>query len=291
MTINVPTELLRTLVTVVDQRSFTRSAQMLGVTQPAVSAQIKRLQALLGCEIFDKSVPGVSLTQAGEQVVQHARHLLSLNDRIVDVASPQEHDRLVRIGVPGDMAADRFPRLLADFRLRHPDRSFKVWNGLHEGLLRRLREGELDIVIGVHDVQPSEDAVHVWTAPLAWVKSPQLQLEQARPIPLVSFGDECAAHRVATATLRGAGLECEQVFNGPSVAGLVAAVAAGLGVTLLSADRLAHPGIAAWGDAPAPVVPALYWSIHLREGCGAEFRDLADALAVALRSRQEPVGG
>ncbi len=44
---NIPTELLRTLVAVVDLRSFTKAAQSLGVTQPAVSAQIKRLQGLL----------------------------------------------------------------------------------------------------------------------------------------------------------------------------------------------------------------------------------------------------
>jgi len=45
---NVPTDLLRTLIAVVDLRSFTRAAQLHGVTQPAVSAQIKRLQTLLG---------------------------------------------------------------------------------------------------------------------------------------------------------------------------------------------------------------------------------------------------
>jgi DNA-binding transcriptional LysR family regulator len=56
---NIPTELLRTFVAVVDMRSFTRAAQSLGVTQPAVSAQVKRLQQLLGVERLDKcGVPG-----------------------------------------------------------------------------------------------------------------------------------------------------------------------------------------------------------------------------------------
>jgi len=72
--VNIPTELLRALVTVVDMRSFTKAAQLLGVTQPAVSAQIKRLQDLLGCEVLDKSAPGVSPTPRGEIVVDNARH-------------------------------------------------------------------------------------------------------------------------------------------------------------------------------------------------------------------------
>src|SRR5215470_5835246 len=83
---NIPTELLRTLVAVVDLRSFTKDAQALGVTQPAVSAQIKRLQVLLGGDLFDKSAPGVTLTEKGEVVVNYARRLLSINDQILDLA-------------------------------------------------------------------------------------------------------------------------------------------------------------------------------------------------------------
>ena len=63
--INIPTDLLRTFVAVVDLRSFTKAAASLGVTQPAVSAQIKRLQFLIGDDIFDRSTHGVSLTPAG----------------------------------------------------------------------------------------------------------------------------------------------------------------------------------------------------------------------------------
>src|SRR5690348_406524 len=99
---NIPTELLRTLIAVVDLRSFTKAAQSLGVTQPAVSAQIKRLQLLLDCELFDKSAPGVSLTSSGELLVNYARRILSLNDQIVEMAVPGLGVRPLRLGVPGD---------------------------------------------------------------------------------------------------------------------------------------------------------------------------------------------
>ena len=55
---NIPTDLLRTFVLVVEQRSFTRAAKAQGMTQPAISAQIRRLQSLLGIDLFDKSAPG-----------------------------------------------------------------------------------------------------------------------------------------------------------------------------------------------------------------------------------------
>ena len=85
---NIPTDLLRTFVLVVEQRSFTRAAKAQGMTQPAISAQIRRLQSLLGIELFDKSAPGVALTPMGQHVIESARRLLSVNDHIVQIASP-----------------------------------------------------------------------------------------------------------------------------------------------------------------------------------------------------------
>ena len=124
--INIPTELLRTLVAVVDLRSFTKAAHSLGVTQPAVSAQIKRLQLLLDCELFDKSAPGVSLTPSGELLINYARRMLSLNDQIVEMAVPRLGSQALRVGVPGDFAALFLPPILANFRTRNPDIRFIV---------------------------------------------------------------------------------------------------------------------------------------------------------------------
>ena len=93
MMMNIPTDLLRTLVAVVDLRSFTKAAQSFGVTQPAVSAQIKRLQFLLGFELLDKSAPGVSLTPRGQEVVSGARRMLAINDQILNITSGSPDDK------------------------------------------------------------------------------------------------------------------------------------------------------------------------------------------------------
>src|SRR5215472_10715591 len=104
---NIPTELLRTFVAVVDLRSFTRAAQSLGVTQPAVSAQVKRLQQLLGGDLMDKSAPGVMLTPMGENVLSYARRLLAINDQILTLSGDAlGTTQTVRVGMPGDLIGD-----------------------------------------------------------------------------------------------------------------------------------------------------------------------------------------
>jgi DNA-binding transcriptional LysR family regulator len=106
---NIPTDLLRTLIAVVDLRSFTKAAQSLGVTQPAVSAQIRRLQSILGADVFDRTASGVSLTPQGEAVIGYARRMLAINDQMLNIAEPKPDVRRIRIGLPGDLSGPLLP--------------------------------------------------------------------------------------------------------------------------------------------------------------------------------------
>ena len=118
--LNIPTDLLRTLIAVVDLRSFTKAAQSLGVTQPAISAQVKRLQYLLGYDLLDKRAPGVSLTPRGEIVCVHARRLLSINDEILQSTVSQPSAQTLRVGIPGDYSGSRIPPYWPGFACAGP---------------------------------------------------------------------------------------------------------------------------------------------------------------------------
>ncbi|MGE3148657.1 MAG: LysR family transcriptional regulator, partial [Pseudorhodoplanes sp.] len=166
---NIPTELLRTLVAVVDLRSFTKAAHSLGITQPAVSAQIKRLQVLLGSELLDKSAPGVSLTSAGEVVVGYARQLLSINDQILDLSSPVALAHPVRIGMTGDFVAAALASCLPRIRKAHPELSFRFQSGGIDPLLRALREAELDLVVGLLSPDSVPEARYRWSDEMVWL--------------------------------------------------------------------------------------------------------------------------
>lgn len=282
---NIPTDLLRTLVAVVDLRSFTKAAASLGLTQPAVSAQIKRLQFLLGGDLFDRSVQGISLTAHGEMVVSYARRLLSINDQIVHLGGSSPRAELViRVGSSSDYMASILPGALARFRERCADVRFVVRTEPYDPLLRQLRSGELDIVVGL-SANPPPDAHHYWTEEVVWVRGGKTRLEADRPVPLVSYGEPCAYHRLAVTALRSAGVHWDDVFTGPSITSLSSAVAAGLGVMAIGRRAATDMGMIAWEDSPLPRLSDLYCGVYVREG-GARgaYEQLADEIGTVLRA-------
>ncbi|MGZ3351631.1 MAG: LysR family transcriptional regulator, partial [Xanthobacteraceae bacterium] len=80
---NLPTELLRTLVTVCEFRSVTKAAQLLQLTQPAVLQQIRKLEIIIGSDIIDRKLAGINLTETGSEILKSAQRLLSINDKII----------------------------------------------------------------------------------------------------------------------------------------------------------------------------------------------------------------
>ncbi len=282
---NIPTDLLRTLVAVVDLRSFTKAAQSLGVTQPAVSAQIKRLQALLGYELLDKSAPGVSLTRRGEIVVAHAHRLLSVNDEILQLTNGNISRQILRVGIPGDYSGSRIPWTLARFRLRWPDVGFIVCSGTSDNLFRDLRQGDLDVVMAVTETEPGIQPRHFWMRQAVWVHSDATNLDSESPVPLVSYAEECACQRLAVSALNRAGRDSVFVFTSASLVSLAAAVRAGFGVMVMPRGRAQRNNLDIWHDPPLPALSQLYCGIYLREsGNTPAIEELADYLEADLRA-------
>src|SRR5258708_3792887 len=264
--LNIPTELLRILVAVTDMRSFTKAAQSLGVTAPAVSAQIKRLQYLLGYEVLDKSAPGVSLTPRGGIVVNNARRLLSINDEILHLTSGRVPRQTIRLSIPVDYAGSRIPAALSRFRERWPDVSYNVGSAPVEEMLRDLQHGVLDIVLATFTERPAIAARHIWTQELVWVRSAAVKPDPDGPVPLVSYGGDSTCQRAAVTTLHRAGLDCNFVFTSQSNASLLAAVAAGFGVMAVPRGRAIMNNLVISEDPQLPALPPLYCALVVREG-------------------------
>lgn len=275
---NVPTELLRTLVTVVDLRSFTKAAHALGMTQPAVSAQIKRLQVLLGGELLDKSAPGVALTRKGQTVVRHARELLAINDRIVGIAKPDAAPAL-RIGISDELQPAFLADVLGACRMRNAA-PFEIRGS--DDPVRDLQQGELDLAIAMEANGSASDPRHAWGESLVWVCAPGLAFNPAGPLPIVlpQAGGEIA--RLATSALNRAGAEWQNICCVPALASCVTAAAAGIGIAV-ALERQASGTLARCEDPRLARLPELTCAIHVRETAGSGAMQIADALADILR--------
>jgi DNA-binding transcriptional LysR family regulator len=289
--LNIPTDLLRTLLAVVDMRSFTKAAQMIGVTQPAVSSQIKRLQYLLGYEVLDKSAPGVSLTPRGEIVVNNARRLLAINDEILNLTSGRLPRQTIRFGIPVDYAGSRIPAALIRFRERWPDVGYNVGSGPVEEMLRDLHNGVFDIVLATFTERPTIEARHIWTQELVWVHSDAVEPDLGGAVPLVSYGVDSTCQRAAVSALHRVGFDCNFVFTSQSNASLLAAVAAGFGVMAVPRGRAIRNNLVVWEDSPLPKLPELYCALVVREGGDrTAIEELADYLEDQIRAEPNSLG-
>ncbi len=283
---NIPTDLLRTLIAVVDLRSFTKAAQSLGVTQPAVSAQIRRLQSILGADVFDRSAPGVSLTSHGATVVGHARRMLSINDEIIKVAEPATDKRRIRIGLPGDLSGPLLPWTLKKLTTRYPDLTFAMFSGGAPVLLKDLREGVIDVVVALSHEEPT-DARHYWKDQLVWARSGATKVEGNGPVPMLAFSEECMCYRAGVEALRRSGRDARLVATASTVLTLSACVDAGLGTMVMTSSRVRLTQLSRWEDAPLPELPDIYVGIYVREGAPDALLALADDMAPALRPRED----
>jgi DNA-binding transcriptional LysR family regulator len=219
----------------------------------------------------------------GQHVIESARRLLSVNDHIVQIASPNATAQLVRIGVRKDCMGEELTAMLATTRARWPNLRFAVQGAGQRRLLQYLKQDELDIVVALVPDEPDGAARHYWPEELAWVRGKTTTLDLSAPIPLVGYKDRCMCHRVALATLAKADMAGELVFRGTNAESLRSAVTAGVGVMLVPRSRI-PAGLEAWDDGPLPPPPAVYGGVFVREGVANDTLDqLADRFAETLR--------
>ena len=145
------TRQLAAFCAVVERRSFSQAAERLGVTQPAVSLQVRALEKRLGTQLLDRSGRRVEPTEAGWHLYRGAQKMLALQDQLVaDVTASAEGDLAgdLVLGASTGPAAVVLPVVLAEFQCRHPDvRVFLSVSDTHTVVERvGARELELGIV-------------------------------------------------------------------------------------------------------------------------------------------------
>jgi DNA-binding transcriptional LysR family regulator len=232
---NIPIELARALVTIVDTGSFTRAADALNLTQPAVSAQIARLGRLLGGNIFAKGPGNMALTDRGAMILQSARRLIAINDELLALAGPNAGPRRFMIGFPAWLGHQRHMEIFARCSASAPSERVGFHCDRTERLIGDLDTGAIDVAYLCSAVDPSRDAIARWTEQLIWVKSPRLKLPPGGPIPLIGWPGT-AGDRVGGELLRESGMRFYVSFSAPDYSARLSGVVAGLGVMAVPAQ-------------------------------------------------------
>jgi DNA-binding transcriptional LysR family regulator len=236
--INIPTELLRTFVKAVDLGSFTRAGEAVGRTQSAVSLQVRRLEEMLDAPLFVRGTHRVKLTDEGAILAGYARRILALNDEVAGSLRRPRVAGSVRLGAPHEYSASLLPVILGKFAQSHPGVMLEVTCDLSRNLLARQEKGEFDLVIALHDDPSASAGTKVLTEPLRWITSPDHERHEQRPLSLVLAPPPCIYRSRVLQTLGRLNLPWRIAYSSSSYSGLIAAVRAGLGVTLLAGSTV-----------------------------------------------------
>ena len=282
---NLDMDVLRSFATGFELGSFARAADRLGRSQSAISTQLRKLEEQAGQPLVRKVGRGLALTAAGESLMSYARRILELNDEAVDALRGPEIEGWVRLGLPEDFAETLLPGVLGRFSRAHPKLRIEVRAERSVQLLERTVRGELDLAVAWGDPAASPHAERVAELSAAWIGRPEwprlLPAPNAEPLPLAAFEAPCSFRTAGVAALDGVGAAWRLGFTSPSLAGLWAAVEAGLGVTIRTAvgmpRTLAVLDPATSGLPPLPSVPL---AIHRAE---AEPPEAVRRLALILR--------
>ncbi len=227
---NIPTDLLRTFVAICELGSFTKTAHLLDLTQPAVSAHMRRLESMIGADLIQKSLNGVVLTECGMDVLRHARRMLAINDQIVSGSVIDAQPQVVRVGIPNIHAPIVLTRVLHEGAALGGDYRLQVRCDHSRGLLRSVSSGYLEIVAAqfVNKTEPT-NVLARWIDELVWVRSPDFTLKPDDPIPMISSPNLLLPDRLGMAALEAANRRYEIVFTAFDTMARRAAAAAGLG--------------------------------------------------------------
>lgn len=229
---NFDMDVLRTFVTGVRFGSFAKAAEALGRTPPAVSLQLKKLADLSGQTLFIKQGRGLALTDAGEALYDYAVRILELNDEaMMMLGSSRALDGWLRIGLPQDFAETSLPPVLGRFSRAHPKLRVEARVDRGAKLVAAVERGDLDMAV-TWGGQRSAHCQHIATHPIVWIAAADYELSSEDPVPLIAFDPPCSFRAAAVEALSSTGRDWRQVFASPGLAGLWAAVTAGLGVTI-----------------------------------------------------------
>jgi DNA-binding transcriptional LysR family regulator len=242
------TRQLAAFCTVVERKSFSQAAERLGVTQPAVSLQVRSLEKRLGRKLLDRSGRRVEPTEAGLALYEGAQRLLALEGELLaelEAGDEAELGGTLEVGASTGPGSTVVPVLLCEFQRQHPRVAVSLSISDTQSVVERVAERELELGIvgaarrhrGVVFEPLFRDEVVLACPPGHRFAGRAVSLDELREEPLIVMQEGAGVRQVIEDELRGAGMRLRDLAPRLELGlqeSAKSAVAAGYGVTFIS---------------------------------------------------------
>jgi DNA-binding transcriptional LysR family regulator len=208
------------------------------LTQSAVSLHVKRLEDQVGSRLIVRNARGVRLTEQGEVLLSYARRILALYKEVEQRLS-RDSSGLIRIGAPEYFDLHTLSSLLRQFSARYPAVRLQIELGIGPDISALLDEGELDLAIVSNEIREG-DGVPLCREKRVWAAARKMQLAPDEPAPLALYPPFCRWRQLALEELDRAGRTWTLAIQSAGTAGILAALEAGLAITIFPAFNLPH---------------------------------------------------
>lgn len=232
--INLPTELLRTFITVIDLGGYTRAAEKLNRTQPAISLQMKRLEELLETRLLHLEGRTLSVTEAGQTLSAYARQILHMNDEAVTHFRRLDNVGALKIGLPTDFALSYLQKSVGGFIAENTEAEVEVVCDLSRNLINKLHSDELNLIVALVSEDAQQYLVKTWEERPIWVVAKGKSAHKQSPLPLVGHPEGCEYRNRMTKVLQAREVAWRIAFTSPDIAGIQEAVVSGIGVSAVT---------------------------------------------------------
>ena len=248
---NIPIEILRSFVTVVDTGSYTKAGELLNLSQAAVSAQIARLRRILHGELFTRGAER-QLTSRGEIVLSYARRIVATNDQLIATAGPRPAPRQLLIGLP--RWYDYSGWWSSSGPARRPTSRRRSRSAAATSPSSPATSTPDRLISPIWPIRRSNQAGRCSNGRSRCIgpSRPSSRLSPNEPVPLVGWPGTLS-ERLATKLLADAHIAYNIVFTGADHASRKAAVAAGLGMMLMMRRAMTPELVIAERAIPAAV--------------------------------------
>jgi len=272
---NLDIAALRAFLAVVDLGGVGRAASALGLSQAAISQQIRRLEIAPGCRPFRRHGRGLALSPEGERLLGPARRLVAMNDELCLATRTPPFEAELRFGVPYDLIAGFAPPILRDFASARPAVRVSLVCEDSRLIAEAVRRGDLDVALTTERDTPA-GAEALATDRLVWVGRAGGTAHRRDPLPVSLGAQTCVFRPVAIEALARARRDWRAVCEVSRMEPVYAAIEAGLAVAPLL-RRSVPRGFAVLGRATRlPTLPAFRINLYLRPDAGPAACELAD---------------